>query len=401
MKSSEVKWGLPEEVIFCSRCVMSNQRPASAPEFRKDASTPVRTSGFGEDGICDACRYAEFKQTLDWEDRERQLVELCDRYRRDDGRYDVVVPGSGGKDSIYVSHILKTKYNMNPLTVTWAPHIYTDIGWRNMQNWIRAGFDNILVTPNAEVHARLTRHAFENLVNPFQPFIIGQKNVAPRAAMQYDVELIMYGENQAECHDSFEQNASPLMDPSHFTRNSTNDPLFFGGVPYEEMPNEGIEHKELGPYLPILREDWDEKGIEVHYFSYYGNWSPQASYYYAKENANFESNPDGRSEGTYSKYSSLDDRMDGQHYYTMFAKFGQGRAMNDACRDIRDGIIDREEGVALCRRFDGEFPAKYFQEVLDYMGISEDRYWEVLNGSRSPHLWEEKNGEWVLRHPTA
>jgi N-acetyl sugar amidotransferase len=396
----ETKHGLPEKVIFCKRCVMSNQRPASSPEFKKEGSTPTRVSGFDDEGVCDACRYAEFKKTLDWEDRERQLIELCDRHRRDDGRYDVIVPGSGGKDSIFVSHILKNKYGMNPLTVTWAPHIYTDVGWRNMQNWIRAGFDNILVTPNAKVHAQLTRFAFANLVNPFQPFIIGQKNGSPCAAMQYDVDLIMYGENQAECHDSFDQNMSPLMDPEHFTRASTSDPLFFGGVPYAELPNEGVSHNDMHPYMPILREDFEATNIEIHYMSYYLSWSPQASYYYAKENANFESNPDGRSEGTYSKYASLDDRMDGQHYYTMYVKFGQGRAMNDACRDIRDQIISRDEGVALCQRYEGEFPKKYFPEVLQYMGISEDRYWEVIDGARSPHLWQQKSGEWVLIHPT-
>ena len=134
--------------------------------------------------------------------------------------------------------------------------------------------------------------------------------------------------------------------------------------------------------------------------SYYINWSPQANYYYAKEHANFESNPDGRSEGTYSKYASLDDRLDGQHYYTMYVKFGQGRTMNDANRDIRDGFISREEGLALMNKYDGEFPKKYFQEVLDYMGITVEHYWEIINNSRSPHLWEKIDGKWVLQHPT-
>ncbi|MFV1978224.1 MAG: N-acetyl sugar amidotransferase, partial [Myxococcota bacterium] len=85
----ETKHGLPEQVIFCKRCVMSNQRPASSPEFKKEGSTPTRVSGFDDEGVCDACRYAEFKKTLDWDDRERQPIELCDRHRRDDGRYDV------------------------------------------------------------------------------------------------------------------------------------------------------------------------------------------------------------------------------------------------------------------------------------------------------------------------
>ena len=80
------------------------------------------------------------------------------------------------------------------------------------------------------------------------------------------------------------------------------------------------------------------------------------NYYYAIENSNFMSNPDGRSEGTYTKFSSLDDKVDGQHYYTMYIKFGQGRTMNDACRDIRDGYITRDEALHLMAKYDGEFP---------------------------------------------
>ena len=74
--------------------------------------------------------------------RDKELKKICDKYRRNDGSYDILIPGSGGKDSVWVSHIMKHKYNMNPLTVTWAPHIYTKIGWLNFQNWVHSGFDN-------------------------------------------------------------------------------------------------------------------------------------------------------------------------------------------------------------------------------------------------------------------
>jgi N-acetyl sugar amidotransferase len=398
----KTKHGLPEHVIFCKKCVMSNQRPSTSPEFRK-TTTDIKTATFGSDGICDACRYAEYKATkINWPDREKELEALLARHRRSDGRYDVVVPGSGGKDSIYVAHVLKYKYGMNPLTVTWAPHIYTDIGWQNFQNWLRAGFDNILVTPNPQAHAIMTKLAFLNLVNPFQPFILGQKMAAPRAALQYDVPLIFYGENQAECHNVMSENFSPLMDIKHFTRESRDDrKLYFGGVHIDDMPKHGVALKEMNPYIPLLREDVERLKMEVHYMSYYLPWSPQFNFYYAKEHAAFEPNPDGRSEGTYTKFSSLDDRVDGQHYYTMFVKFGQGRAMNDACRDIRDGHISREEGVALCAKYEGEFPKKYFKDFLDYAGIDEDKYWEVVDGARSPHLWEKRGNDWALKHPTA
>ena len=396
----QTKYGLPEKVIFCKKCVTSNQRPSSSPEHKKKDSK-IPTIGFGPDGVCDACKYFEYKSSkIDWNVREAQLKELLDKYRRNDGRFDVIVPGSGGKDSIFVAHVLKYKYGMHPLTVTWAPHMYTDIGWKNHQAWTRTGFDNILVTHNPKVHGILTRLAFENLVNPFQPFIIGQKNTAPRVALQYDIPLIVYGENPAEAHNSIKETESPLMDVKHYTRESEADSLFFGGVPMEELGQYGISKADLFYYIPLLRDQIEAAKIQVHYMSYYHNWSPQEHYYYAKENSDFESNPDGRSEGTYTKFASLDDKIDGQNYYTMHVKFGQGRAVSDASRDIRDGYVSREEGVDLVRKYDGEFPKKYFKEVLDFMQITEERYWEVIDNARSPHLWEKKSDKWELMHPT-
>ncbi|HEY1047216.1 MAG TPA: N-acetyl sugar amidotransferase [Bacteroidia bacterium] len=394
---SETLHGLPDKVIFCKKCCISNQRPSTKREFSKKTTKDTETVGFGDDGICDTCKWFEFKKTIDWNEREKQLQALCDKFRRNDGTYDVIVPSSGGKDSFYVAHQLKHKYGMNPLTVTWAPHQYTQIGWDNFQSMIDAGFDNVLVTPNGQVHRVLTKLAFENLVNPFQPFIIGQKNVAPRAALQYGVQLIMYGENQAEAHNKFDENLSPLMDISHFCKKENED-LYFGGVHINDLKNHGIEDKDMFLYKPLEESDIRKAGIEVHFYSFYKNWSPQENYYYAMEHSGFKSNPDGRSEGTYTKFASLDDKIDGQHYYTMFIKFGQGRAMNDVNRDIRDGFISREEGIELINKYDGEFPSKYFQEVLDYMGITAERYWEVIDKARSPHLWEKVDGEWRLLH---
>ena len=144
------------------------------PEFAKKTTKDTPTSAFGKDGICDACRYTKYKESIDWDFREKQLRVLCEKFRTKDNYYDVVVPGSGGKDSIYVSQVLKEEYGMTPLTVTWAPHAYTDIGLHNLDAWQETGVDNMLFTPNPKLHAALTRLAFLNLVNPFQPFIIGQ-----------------------------------------------------------------------------------------------------------------------------------------------------------------------------------------------------------------------------------
>ena len=130
----EAFYGLPSEVRFCSRCVISNQRPNSTVEFRHTASSKKATIQFYSIDVCDACRLAELKRKeIDWSQRDVQLQALCDRYRKAGAGYDCLVPGSGGKDSFYAAHMLKYKYGMSPLTVTWAPHLYTRWGWENFQ----------------------------------------------------------------------------------------------------------------------------------------------------------------------------------------------------------------------------------------------------------------------------
>ena len=191
----EIKYGLPGHVAFCRRCVISNQRPSSSVEFKHTAQSAKATIRFDAEGICDACRYAERKNGgVDWAARRARLSEICDRHRSADGSYDCLVPGSGGKDSVYAAMVLKNEFGMHPLTVTWAPHLYTDVGWHNHQAWVhKGGFDNYLFTPDGQVHRKLTQLAFRNLLHPFQPFIFGQKNYAPKMAVRMCVPLVFYG----------------------------------------------------------------------------------------------------------------------------------------------------------------------------------------------------------------
>lgn len=395
----KVKWGLPRVVQFCKKCVMSNQMPSAIVETKHASADRKPTLSFDQDGVCHACRWAETKDKIDWREREKELADLLDRHRKDDGSYDIIVASSGGKDSSFAAHLLKHKYGMHPITVTWAPHMYTDIGWRNFQNLINAGFDNILVTPNGKVHRKLTQFAFKNLVHPFQPFIIGQKNVSPRVSLEKNIKLIMYGENPAEVNSVFGNNLSPVMDPAFYaSARSKRYDVKLGGLSVEELEGQGIMKSDIEPYLPLDIDMIKDNGTEVHYLSYYVKWDPQANFYYAAENTGFEVNPE-RTEGTYSKYASLDDKIDGFHYYTTYIKFGLGRASYDAAQEIRRGYITREEGVALVRKYDGEFPKKYFQEFLRYIDITEEEFRAIIDNARSEHLWKkDASGAWGLRH---
>ena len=394
----EVKYGLPGEVKFCKRCVISNQRPASSVEFQHRRDSRKTTIHFDDEGICDACRYAEVKETeVDWEEREYALRALCDKCRSRNGSYDCLVPGSGGKDSVYASHVIKTKYGMHPLTVTWAPHLYTDVGWRNFQNWLHVGgFDNYLFTPDGQVHRTLTRLAYMNLLHPFQPFILGQKNFAPTMALRMNLPLVFYGENEAEYGNPIDENEGARRRERYFAQGQGEE-MYLGGVLVSDLLEYGVTPGQITPYLPADSDALEAANIEVHYLGYYLQWTPQQNYYYSVEHTNFVANTE-RTEGTYSKYNSIDDKTDPYHYWTTLIKFGIGRATYDSSQEIRNHHIEREEAVALVHRYDEEFPRKYFQEFLDYLSLDEQQFFDIADRFRSPHLWKQTQEGWKIRH---
>lgn len=398
-KALDAFFGLPNQVRFCRSCVISNQRPSSTVEFKHNREEKKQTIGFANDGICDACHYHQEKaHQIDWKRREEQLVATLDKYRRNDGSYDVVVPGSGGKDSAFTSHVLKYRYGMNPLTVTWAPHLYTDIGWKNFTNWIHeGGHDNILFTPNGRLHRLLTRLAFKNLLHPFQPFIVGQRIIGPAMAAKYGVELVMYGENQAEYGNDPNENFTPTMDTKFFSAQDPKEIRLGGETIGEIIRNSDFTLNDFAPYIPPTAESLQKAGVAVHYLGYYLPWDPQECYYYAVENTGFQANPE-RTPGTYSKYSSIDDKIDMFHYFTTRIKFGIGRATYDAAQEVRNDKITREEAVHLVQKYDHEFPQKYYADFLEYIDMTDADFWQTVDQFRSPHLWKKSSNGWELRH---
>lgn len=372
------QYKLPLEVKFCRRCTMSNQRPRIQ---------------FDDEGICSACRFSDVKRTqINWKERDRELRDLCDRHRKGNGEYDVIVPCSGGKDGSFVAHQLKFEYGMNPLTVTWAPLKATEIGRRNLDAFIQSGFDNILGTPNGAVTRKLTRLATQHMGDPFQPFIYGQTNFPLHMAVKHNVQLIMYGENgEVEYGGDMKNAFRPTRDIAD------HDKHYFSGLPVEFWTEHGVSHADLKPFSAPAYEQVKENQTEIHFLGYYKSWDPQENYYYCREHTGFTPNTE-RSEGTYSKYASLDDRIDGFHYYLGFIKFGIGRTTSDASHEIRDGKIERDEGIALVRRYDGEFPERHYQEFLEYCDITDEQFREILDSWRPEHLWRKTSNGWELKH---
>jgi len=250
---------LPKKIVFCKNCVVSNQRPRIQ---------------FDEKGTCSACKFANEKDhVIDWKEREQLLRNLCDKYRKTDGGFDVIVPCSGGKDSSQVAHKLKYKYEMHPLTVTWAPFEYTQIGWKNLRSFIKSGFNNILASPNGRLHQKLTRLSFETVGDGFLPFIYGQMSYAFHLALMFHVELVFFGENgEAEYGGDPKNNYRSGMPIEDWAQS------YFKGVTVDDLIKQGIEktnyftkddydESDLTLYKPPDIEKLEKAGIQFQWFS--------------------------------------------------------------------------------------------------------------------------------------
>jgi N-acetyl sugar amidotransferase len=396
-KNKKTYFGLPPKVIFCKKTLISNQRPNSSIEFEHSIKSKKKTLRIDSNGLSDSWKYSRRKKKINFKLREEKLLKLLDKHRGK-GEFDCIVPGSGGKDSCFASNILKFKYGMNPLTVTWPPILYTSYGYKNFKNWLNLGkFKNISAKRNENFFKVLTKESILNLLHPFQTFILGQKNFAPKIAKKLNIPLVFYGENEAEHGNPISDNTSSLRSNSYYAYKNFED-LRLGGLKIKELINlYNFHYSDFDDVLPLKIEDLHNFPLEVHYLGYYLNWIPQEAFYYAVENSGFLPSP-CRTQGTYSKYNSIDDKIDNLHYYTTFIKFGIGRATYDASQEIRNGHLSIDEGKKLIKKYDGEFPDRYFKEIMKYLDIKENHFIKLCDKFRSPHLWKKIKKNWFLRH---
>jgi N-acetyl sugar amidotransferase len=394
----KVLYGLPPKVLFCKKTLMSNQRPLSAIEFNHGIKSKKETIKFNKNGISDTWFYSKKKKEINWKSREIELLKLLDKHRGKHGKYDCIVPGSGGKDSIMASHILKFEYGMNPITVTWPPILYTDYGYKNFQNWLSSGnLDNISAKRDEHTMKVLTKLSIVNLLHPFQTFMLGQKIFSARISSKLNIPLVFYGENEAEHGNNAKDNKKPARSQKYFLSND-NKNFLLGGVSVNALLNDyNLKIKNLEDFLPLKSNDIKEKKIEQHYLGYYKEWTPQEAFYYAVQKGNFRPRP-FRTEGTYSKYNSIDDKIDDLHYWTVLIKFGYGRATCDVSQELRNDHLTIKEGKELIKKYDLEFPNRYFDEVMEYVGIKKKYFHKLCDRFRSPHIWKKTSGGWKLRH---
>ena len=235
--------------------------------------------------------------------------------------------------------------------------IPTDIGKTNLHNFIQSGFSHVLGTPNPKVTRKLTKLSFIHLGDPFQPFIT-VKQITPKNCLSKQYKINFLRKNgEVEYGGDMKSALSP-------TRNIIDhNEMYFSKIPPEKWVEFGLDESVIEEFKSPPVKSIIESDIQIHFFGYYKFWDPKENFYYCCENTGFQVNPE-RTEGTYSKYASLDDKLDGFHYYLAFIKFGIGRTTSDTAHEIRDKKITREEGISLVKSMMVNFLTNTLKNLL-------------------------------------
>jgi len=331
-----------------------------------------------EEGVCNACRSYEERTVVGWDTRKEELTHILDRYRSKDGsNWDCIVPVSGGKDS--TSQVIRMlQLGMNPLCVTATTCDLSEIGRRNIQNIKNLGVDYIEFSPNPVIRRKLNRIGLTQVGDISWPEHVGIFTIPVRAAVQYGVPLIIWGENSQNEYGG----------PAAASENNALNRRWleeFGGLLGLRVSDiiglEGIETKHLIPYTYPADEDLQRVGVTGIFLGYYLPWDGYSNALLAQ--ANGFTTLQTTVEGSIVNYENLDNHQTGIHDYFKFLKFGFGRATDIACLHTRRGRITRTDAIGLIKRHDGKFPWTYLgkpiEDILAPLDMSLDEFIRVCD----------------------
>ena len=368
------------QIKYCTQCLM----PHTKPDLRLDA-----------DGVCNACRSYESRATVDWVARKEELREIIGRYRsRDGSKWDCIVPVSGGKDSTY-QVIRMLQLGANPLCVTATTCDLSDIGRRNIQNLKSLGVDHVEFSPNPVVRRKLNRIGLMQVGDISWPEHVGIFTIPVRAAVEFGVPLIVWGENSQNEYGG----PAAAAENNVLTRRWLEE---FGGLLGLRVSDlvgmDGLEARHLIPYAYPTDEELRKTGVTGIFLGYYMPWDGYSNALLAQAHG-FET-LNRTVEGSIVNYENLDNCQTGIHDYFKFLKFGFGRATDIASLHIRRGRITRQDGVELVRKHDGRFPWTYLgkplNEILRPLGVSVDEFVSICDRFTNKKLFvTDSRGELV------
>ena len=341
-------------IKYCTKCLL----PATKPDLF-----------FNSDGICAACTAYASRGEIDWKSREAAFIELVnDVNERHSSSWDCIVPVSGGKDS--TAQVLKMlELGFNPLCVTSTTCDLSPIGRYNLQNIKNLGVDLVEFSPDPVLRRKLNRIGLEQVGDISWPEHVGIFTIPVRAAVQYKVPLIIWGENSQNEYGGPASDA----DNNSLTRKWLEE---FGGLLGLRVSDLheafGISQKKLNPYIYPTDAELKEVGVTGLFLGYYFPWDGISNYLLAQAHG-FKSF--GQTiEGSMVDYENLDNYQTGIHDYFKFLKFGFGRATDIVSTHIRRGRISREQGIQIVLEHDGRYPSTYLgrslEDIIEPLGLT-------------------------------
>lgn len=331
-----------------------------------------------DSGVCNACRSFAARKEVDWNARRVELQNILNKYRRPDGsNWDCIVPVSGGKDSTFqVVQILQL--GLNPLCVTATTCDLTEVGRRNIENIKKLGVDYIEMSPNPLVRAKLNRIGLMEVGDISWPEHVGIFTIPVRAAVQFNVPLIIWGENsQNEYGGPAAAAENNILDRGWLEE--------FGGLlglrVTDLIGQEGLLYKDLIPYIYPEDSELKRVGVTGLFLGHYLPWDGLSNVLVAQAYG-FEVSPKPTL-GSMVNYENLDNYQTAIHEYFKFLKFGFGRTTDHACLHIRRGRLSREMGLSIVKRLDGKFPLEYLgkslAETLRPLDITVDEFVRICD----------------------
>jgi N-acetyl sugar amidotransferase len=366
---------------YCSKCV-----------YTSSSAVPL---AFDETGLCSGCKTSAQKITVDWTRRKRLFERLIEDYRsKDKSNYDCIIPVSGGKDSYWQIHIIKS-YGLNPLLVTYHGNNYTPTGMKNLLNMREAfGCDHIFFTPSIRVLQSMNRLGMLMMGDMNWHGHAGIFTYPIRVAVQQNVPLMIWGE-----HGFMDLGGMhSYNDLVEFTYRYRHEHCLRGYEWYDIIDGakkygEDLTKQDLIPWMYPTDDEIEKVGVRGIYISNFFPWDANEHGPLMAEKYGFLE-AEEPFERTYRTMSNLDDMHEnGIHDYMKFVKFGYGRATDHVCKDIRGGKLTRDEGIDIIQRMD-PIKSKDLYRWLKYVDWTEERFDYVADTFRDPRVWWIEDNKW-------
>jgi len=340
-------------MIRCTKCVMPETWPGIS---------------FDEEGICNICRENEKEIDFNWEEREKKLKEILSFYKeraiKRNNKYDCIVGYSGGKDTAYTLWTMVKKYGMRPLVFTFD-HTFPlspDAMYNLMEIPKKLNCDHLLFTMGTEFRNALCRKGSEVLGDFCWHCHNGVGSMPARISKQWDIPLQIWGEPSAKykTYGAYSYEDMEEYDEEHFKKVGQ-----AGVTPEMMLPDE----YELRDMMPMT---WPEGEFELKaiFLGHFEPWEQRKHVEIVTKELDWRH---AEVEGTYVDWDKVDCPYEPVRDWQKWLKFKFARTTFQASKDIREGLITRDEGLKLVKKYDGKRP-KALDRFLEETGMTEEEF---------------------------